>query len=248
MSWISLSPDLCTHALVLPQWTQSGLEERQEESIMQRMRAHTMATCDPLICWHLISQERRASPYHTMSKDSFRRRVNASFFSTFSPPLKHHARLVSWKSEEIQGIQGSIQREWGDSDSVMLHNLPFSCISCNSRYRLLSTRPQTLRVKLETTPTSPRHVTKAEAANFRGYMSSDGRRKASLEDAAQSIQYDQDSSDSEDEDREPWQFGWQVAERNLVWNDKLAAKLIQARHWAVQLQFYARSEQRWMTL
>ena len=66
-----------------------------------------------------------------------------------------------------------------------------------------------------------------------GYIGSDGRRKASLEDAAKDFHYsntDSDSSDSEGEESLPsWRYGWQIAERNLTWNNDLKSRLIQVR-------------------
>lgn len=54
------------------------------------------------------------------------------------------------------------------------------------------------------------------------YQSSDGRRKASLEDAV--------SRDSGQRsvlmNEQPWTVGWQVSERSLNWNNDLAARLV----------------------
>ena len=56
------------------------------------------------------------------------------------------------------------------------------------------------------------------------YQSSDGRRKASLEDAL--------SKDAKNRNRsvlmneQPWKVGWQVSERNLLWNNDVAAGLV----------------------
>lgn len=53
------------------------------------------------------------------------------------------------------------------------------------------------------------------------YNSSDGRKKASLEDALS-----KGKNRSVLMDRQPWQVGWQMAERNLMWNDQVAAALV----------------------
>lgn len=53
------------------------------------------------------------------------------------------------------------------------------------------------------------------------YKSSDGRRKASLEDAMT-----KGKNRSVLMNQQPWQVGWQVSERNLLWNNHVAAGLV----------------------
>lgn len=92
-----------------------------------------------------------------------------------------------------------------------------------------------------TTPTSKRrriylaHAEEPERQGVRermpySYNSSDGRRKATLEDAfvesratsgAAQIEHNTGMANAQ-----PWNLGWQVSERNLMWNDGLAAKLL----------------------
>lgn len=65
------------------------------------------------------------------------------------------------------------------------------------------------------------------------YTSSDGKRKATLEDAfvqsreasgAGQIEHNTGMAGSQ-----PWAMGWQMSERHLMWNDDLAARLLKAR-------------------
>lgn len=70
--------------------------------------------------------------------------------------------------------------------------------------------------------------------NEKFYVGSDGRKKASLENAAQSLESnEQDSSDIEADDQSAWKFSWQLAERNLTWNEDLAGRLIQVALWSI---------------
>ena len=56
------------------------------------------------------------------------------------------------------------------------------------------------------------------------YNSSDGRRKASLEDALS--RHGNNKNRSVLMDQQPWKVGWQVSERNLLWNNNVAAGLV----------------------
>lgn len=67
------------------------------------------------------------------------------------------------------------------------------------------------------------------------YVSSDGKKKATLEDAIMqsrsssgSEQIQQNSSMAKNQ---PWNMGWQMSERNLLWNDDLAARLLKVSVW-----------------
>ena len=56
------------------------------------------------------------------------------------------------------------------------------------------------------------------------YPSSNGRRKASLEDALS--KEGKNKNRSVLMDQQPWRLGWQVSERNLLWNNDVAAGLV----------------------
>ena len=58
------------------------------------------------------------------------------------------------------------------------------------------------------------------------YPSSDGRRKASLEDAVSRNPAHMRQMGSSVLKDQPWTVGWQVSERNLSWNNDLAARLV----------------------
>ena len=73
------------------------------------------------------------------------------------------------------------------------------------------------------------------------YLSSDGRKKATLEDA---LVQSRDASGGAQIERntgmggsQPWTVGWQMSERHLMWNDDLAARLLK-----VVQDFFAYSE------
>ena len=53
------------------------------------------------------------------------------------------------------------------------------------------------------------------------YLSSDGRVKATLADA-----YIEQTGHMPTARRQPWNMGWQVSERDLQWNDEIAAQLV----------------------
>lgn len=69
---------------------------------------------------------------------------------------------------------------------------------------------------------------KVEKAMPFSYNSSDGRRKASLEDALSKD--GQNKNRSVLMDQQPWRLGWQVSERNLLWNNDVAAGLVKVSH------------------
>lgn len=62
------------------------------------------------------------------------------------------------------------------------------------------------------------------------YVSSDGKRKATLADAfvaRKDAGLTSAGSDFAERMQQPWtKMGWQVSERNLVWNDDIASKLV----------------------
>ena len=68
------------------------------------------------------------------------------------------------------------------------------------------------------------------------YNSSDGRRKASLEDALS--RDGQNKNRSVLMDQQPWRVGWQVAERNLLWNNDVAAGLVKVAYFTFLMALF----------